>query len=215
VATEGPVILSRTLTRGLQDTLAGGYDVVAGTQMALRALDYADVTFAALANADTAMNLPDFRASERTYRTIRRMLQPSAASRRVLIQTFHPGHYAVAAAAADDYEAFAERELAFRRRLELPPYTHLVNVVVVERKAAVSAKADEIAARLREMFVPPATVLGPVPAPVARARGERRWQILVKAELGEIESAAGELAALVRRKGPTTVKVDVDPYELF
>lgn len=194
---------------------AGGHDVVAGTQMALRALDYADITFAALANADTAMNLPDFRASERTYRTIRRMLQPSAASRRVLIQTFHPGHYAVAAAAADDYEAFAERELAFRRRLELPPYTHLVNVVVVERKAAGSAKADEIAARLRGMFGPPATVLGPVPAPVARARGERRWQILVKAELGEIESAAEELAALARRKGPTTVKVDVDPYELF
>jgi len=194
---------------------AGGYDVVAGTQMALRALDYADLTFAALANADTAMNLPDFRASERTYRTIRRMLEPSAASRRVVIQTFHPDHYAVAAAAADDYDAFAERELAFRRRLELPPYTHLVNVVVVERKDAGGAKADETAARLRGIFGPGATVLGPVPAPVARARGERRLQILVKAELGEIESAAGELAALVRRKGPTTVKVDVDPYELF
>ena len=194
---------------------AGGYDVVAGTQMALRALDYEEVTFAALANADTAMNLPDFRASERTYRVIRRMLEPSAASRRVVIQTFHPDHYAVAAAAADDYDAFAERELAFRRRLELPPYTHLVNVVVVERKGAGIAKADETAGRLRGIFGPPATVLGPVPAPVARSRGERRWQILVKAELGEIESAAEDLAALVRRKGPTTVKVDVDPYELF
>jgi primosomal protein N' (replication factor Y) len=194
---------------------AGGYDVVAGTRMALRALDYADVTFAALANADTAMNLPDFRASERTFRTMRRMLEPPPASRAVVVQTFYPGHYAVAAAATDDYDAFAERELAFRRRLELPPYTHLVNVVLVERKGAGAAKADEIAARLREMFVPPAKVLGSVPAPVARARGGRRWQILVKADLEEIESAAEELAALVRRKGPTTVKVDVDPYELF
>ncbi len=194
---------------------AGGYDVVVGTRMGLRALDNENVTFAALANADTAMNLPDFRASERTFRTVRRMLEPPPARRAVVVQTFYPDHVAVAAAAADDYDAFAEGELAFRRRLYLPPYVHLVNIVVVERKGAGGAQADEIAARLRETFAPPAKVLGPVPAPVARARGERRWQILVKAELGKIESAAEDLAALTRRKGPTTVKVDVDPYELF
>ncbi len=199
-----------------RDFAAGVYDVAVGTHMALRALDDGDVTLAALANADTAMNLPDFRASEQTFRTIRRMLEPAAARRRVIIQTFFPGHYAVAAAAADDYDAFAERELAFRRRLELPPYTHLVNVVVTERKPAAAATSPSgIGARLEEIFGPAAKVLGPMPAPVARARGGRRWQILIKAALPEIEKAAAELAALVRRKGPVEVKVDVDPYELF
>jgi primosomal protein N' len=199
-----------------QDFAAGAYDVAVGTQMALRALDDDDVTLAALASADTALNLPDFRASEQTFRTIRRMLEPTAARRRVLIQTFYPGHYAIAAAAADDYGAFAERELAFRRRLELPPYVHLVNVVVTEKKAAARTEAVfATTARLKKIFGPAATVLGPLPAPVARARGERRWQILVKAELREIESAGDELAKLVRRKGPVEVKVDVDPYELF
>ncbi len=195
---------------------AGEYDVVVGTQMALRALEYPEVAFAALASADTAMNLPDFRAAERTYRTIMRMLEPSPAPRAAVVQTFYPEHFAVAAAAADDYAAFADRELAFRRRLELPPYTHLVNVIVGERRPGGGEKAaGEVAARLREIFRPPATVLGPVPAPVARARGRRRRQILVKAGLPEIERASTELAALARRKGPATVKVDVDPYDLF
>jgi primosomal protein N' (replication factor Y) len=195
---------------------AGEQDVVVGTQMALRALDYPEVGFAALANADTAMNLPDFRAAERTYRTVKRMLEPPPAPRAAVVQTFYPEHYAVAAAAADDYASFADRELAFRRRLELPPYTHLVNVVVAERKPGAGERAaDDIAAKLREMFRPPATVLGPVPAPVARARGRRRRQILVKASLPQIEKASTGLTALARRKGPAAVKVDVDPYDLF
>jgi primosomal protein N' (replication factor Y) len=195
---------------------AGEYDVIVGTQMALRALDDPEVAFVALASADTAMNLPDFRAAERTYRTIKRMLKPPPAPRAAVVQTFYPEHYAVAAAAADDYAAFADRELAFRRRLELPPYIHLVNVIITERKPGGGEKAaGEVAGRLREMFPPPATVLGPVPAPVARARGRRRRQILVKASLPEIEKASAELAALARRKGPAAVKVDVDPYDLF
>jgi len=195
---------------------AGAYDLVVGTQMALRALDDGEVALAALASADTAMNLPDFRASEQTFRTVRRMLEPSSRRRRVLIQTFYPDHYALAAAAAGDYDAFAKQELAFRRRLELPPFTHLVNVVVAEReKAGGERKASEVAARLEGIFGPRADILGPVPAPVARSRGRRRWQILVKTNLGEIEKAGNELAALASRKGPARIRVDVDPYELF
>jgi primosomal protein N' (replication factor Y) len=199
-----------------EDVAAGVYGVVVGTQMALRALDHEEVALAALANADTAMNLPDFRASEQTFRTVRRMLEPSSRRRRVLIQTFHPDHYAVAAAAAGDYDAFAKQELAFRRRLELPPFTHLVNVVVAEReKGGGERKASEIATRLEDIFGPRADILGPVPAPVARSRGRRRWQILIKTDLREIENAADELAALASRKGPARIRVDVDPYELF
>ncbi len=198
-----------------EDFAAGAYDVVVGTQMALRALDD-EVALAALASADTAMNLPDFRASEQTFRTLRRMLEPSSRRRRVLIQTFYPDHYAVAAAAAGDYEAFAKQELAFRRRLNLPPFTHLVNVVVAEREeAGGERKASEVATRLEGIFGSRADILGPVPAPVARSRGRRRWQILIKTDLREIENAGAELAALASRKGPARVRVDVDPYELF
>ncbi len=199
-----------------EDVAAGAYDVVVGTQMALRALDDEEVALAALASADTAINLPDFRASEQTFRTVRRMLEPSSRRRRVLIQTFYPDHFALAAAAAGDYDGFAKQELAFRRRLELPPFTHLVNVVVAEReKAGGEKKAAEVATRLAGIFGPRADILGPVPAPVARSRGRCRWQILVKTNLGEIEKAGNELAALASRKGPARVRVDVDPYELF
>jgi primosomal protein N' (replication factor Y) len=203
-----------------EDFASGAYDVLVGTQMALRALGDPCLTLAALANADTAMNLPDFRATEQTFRTIRRMLEPSPAPRRVIIQTFEPRHYALAAAAAGDYERFAERELAFRRRLNLPPYSRLVNVVVTEQRGRGGEKAvREVAAALARIFGDEAEILGPVPAPLARVRGRRRWQILVKAAAAEGEGAAvrtgGGLAALVSRKGPVRVRVDVDPYDFF
>ncbi|HUU57789.1 MAG TPA: primosomal protein N', partial [bacterium] len=202
-----------------EDFAAGAYDVIVGTRMALRALGDPRVTLAALANADTAMNLPDFRASEQTFRTIRRMLEPSASPRRVIIQTFEPNHYAVAAAAVGDYGRFAERELAFRRRLNLPPYSRLVNVVVTEHKGRGGEKAaSAVASALTRIFENGAEVLGPVPAPLARVRGRRRWQILVKTPDDDADAAARAgkgLAAVVSRKGPVRVRVDVDPYDFF
>jgi len=200
-----------------EEFAAGAHDVIAGTQMALRALGNPRVSLAALANADSAMNLPDFRASEQTFRTIRRMLEPSPAPRRVVIQTFEPNHHAVAAAASGDYELFAERELAFRRRLNLPPYSRLVNVVVTEYKGRGGEKAAaEVATAVARICGDGAEVLGPVPAPLARLRGRRRWQILVKAPVDDDATSAGRnLATLVSRKGPVRVRVDVDPYDFF
>jgi primosomal protein N' (replication factor Y) len=200
------------------DFAAGKFDVVVGTQMALRALDDEAVTFAAVANADTALNVPDFRAAEHTFRMLTQLGEPTPAKRRLLLQTFYPDHYAVAAAVADDYEAFARRELEFRRRLRLPPYTRLVNVIVAERKPlAARAAAEKVAARLADILGPAAEVGAPTPAPVARRRGYRRWQILARVPPATIEQGqAGEaLAALVQRRGRLDVTVDVDPYDLF
>jgi primosomal protein N' (replication factor Y) len=198
-----------------EEIAAGKYDVVVGTQMARRALEYPAFTLAALASADTAMNVPDFRASERTYRMIRRMLEPSP-GRRVIVQTFFPEHYAIASAAAGDYESFAERELAFRQRLRLPPFSLLVNVIISEtKKAAAKDGVRQVAERFKEVFGEAAEIVGPLPAPVARTRGTPRWQILVKTSRAEVERVGEELAALAHRRGPVGVKVDVDPYDLF
>jgi primosomal protein N' (replication factor Y) len=198
-----------------EEIAEGKYDVVVGTQMARRALEHPAFTLAALASADTAMNVPDFRASERTYRTIRRMLEPSP-GRRVIVQTFFPEHYAIAAAAAGDYEGFARREMAFRKRLHLPPFSLLVNVVISEtKKAAAKDGVRQIAGRVKEIFGEAAEVVGPLPAPVARTRGTPRRQILVKTSRAEVERVGEELAALAHRRGPVGVKVDVDPYDLF
>jgi primosomal protein N' (replication factor Y) len=194
---------------------AGEYDVVVGTQMVLRACEDAGVGLAAFANADTALNLPDFRAAEWTYRTIRRLLE-GAAARRTVIQTFNPGHPAVAAAVAGDYNAFARGELAFRRRLDLPPFVELVNVVV---EAVERARADEKAAAVRshlsEIFKGEARIQGPAPAAVSRVRGRYRRQILVRTSARAVDDVSGALAALAVRKRDVAVRVDVDPYELF
>lgn len=194
---------------------AGGYDVVVGTQMALRACEDAAVGLAVLANADAALHLPDFRSAEWTYRTIRRLMEPPA-PRRIIIQTFNPAHPAIAAAVTGDYEAFARRELAYRRRLGFPPFSELVNVIV---EAFDSAQADSAAASLRqclrEVFGDRAAIEGPVPAAVARARGRFRRQLLVKTTRAAVAAVSPALAALAVRKRDLAVRIDVDPYELF
>jgi len=204
--------------RAFWDELArGGVDVVVGTQMALRALQEPTVALAALANADTAMNLPDFRAAEWTYRTIRRLLEPPpGVARDVIIQTFYPRHYAVAYAIAGDFDAFAAEECGFRRRLKLPPYCHLVQLVVSARlREDADAQAAAVAEQLATIFGAAAEVWGPVPAAIARRRGEYRRQILVKTTAAALEEWGEALAALARHKGKHRVVVDVDPYDLF
>jgi len=194
----------------------GDVDVVVGTQMALRACEDARVTCAALVNADTAMNLPDFRGAEATYRVIRRLAAGARPGRRTIIQTFYPGHYAVAAAVGDDYESFADTELNFRKSLRLPPFTHLINITVA---AASPAAADALAARTRDAVAgalgPRAELLGPMPAAVGRIRGRWRRQLLVKTDAPAVIAAAPALSGLATRKRDAAVTVDVDPYELF
>ena len=194
----------------------GDFDVVVGTQMALRAVEDAAVACAALVNADTAMNLPDFRGAEATYRVIRRLVAGARPGRRTIIQTFFPGHYAVAAAVRDDYEGFAQAELAFRKSLRLPPFTHLINITVT---AASPAAADALAAQTYDAvaaaFGPRAELLGPMPAAVGLIRARWRRQLLVKTDVPAIMAAAPTLSRLTMRKRDAAVTVDVDPYELF
>jgi len=194
----------------------GLYDVVVGTQMALRAADDGAVGLAALANADAALTLPDFRAAEWTFRTIRRLVEAPAAHRQVVIQTFFPDHYAIASAVACDYDAFARAELAVRARLTLPPFSNLINIIIASRDAgAADALARQTYEAAAAAFRDGAAIIGPLAAAIPRLHGFFRRQLLVKADVAEIERQGPFLAALSRRKGKSRITVDVDPYDLF
>ncbi len=167
---------------------SGAADVLVGTQMITKGLDLPLVTVVGVISADTALNLPDFRASERTFQLLAQVAGRAGRGLlggHVIIQTYHPDHYAVEAAAEHDYEAFAQEELAFRRAQGYPPYRRLAKLVYEDTdfhraQARAEALAQDLSKLLTQRHLPATDLMGPVPPFFARLRGRYRWQILLR-----------------------------------
>ncbi|MBN2005653.1 MAG: primosomal protein N' [Anaerolineae bacterium] len=166
----------------------GDADILVGTQMVARGLDIPKVTVVGIVSADTALNLPDFRAAERAFQLLAQVAGRSGRGLlggRVLLQTYHPNHYAVRRAAEHDYTGFAKRELAFREQAGYPPAIRLARLVFSHTHRDKAQKAAEaLAATLRTALqnagLPLSDLIGPAPAFFARVRGRYRWQILLR-----------------------------------
>lgn len=199
-------------------------DVLLGTQMIAKGLDFPDVSFVGVVNADTSMSLPDFRASERTFQMITQVAGRAARARaggRVIVQSLQGESPALQFAADHNYEAFAGHELEVRRRLGWPPFTRLARVVVSHRsRTQAEAHADKLADAIREQITERkmhADVLGPQSAPMPRLRNLYRYDFVIRA------GHAGALMAVLEslRGGkiltPNTrfALVDVDPVGLL
>ncbi len=162
---------------------AGEIDILVGTQMVAKGLDFPGVTLVGVVDADNTLNFPDFRAAERTFALLTQVAGRAGRGEkpgRVLVQTYTPEHYALEASARHDYPGFVATELAFREALGYPPYGHLVNLVLAGNvEGKVKQSAERLAQRLTGL--PDLEVLGPAPCPLAKLRGKHRVQILLKA----------------------------------
>lgn len=166
----------------------GDADILVGTQMVARGLDIPKVTVVGVISADTALNLPDFRAAEHTFQLLAQVAGRSGRGilgGEVIVQTYHPDHYAIRLAADHDYAAFAARELAFRRRASYPPALRLARLVIASQDAdkaqrAAAAFADKLRRALNKQGLSESDLIGPAPAFFARVRGRYRWQILLR-----------------------------------
>jgi len=164
-------------------------DVLIGTQMIAKGLDFPNVTLVGVINADVSLNLPDFRASERTFQLISQVAGRAGRGPkggRILVQTFNPDHDAVRLAAAHDYEGFAAMELEHRRTFGYPPFTRLARIIVRGgNEDQVLAYSRDVAQRLRDAAAAvssgPIQVLGPAPCPITRINRQFRYQVRVKA----------------------------------
>jgi primosomal protein N' (replication factor Y) len=194
---------------------SGQADVLIGTQMVAKGLDLPLVTLVGVISADTALNLPDFRAGERTFQLLTQVAGRAGRGLlggRVVVQTYNPEHYAVQAASHHDYAAFAQRELAFRRESGYPPYRRLARLEYRDRKARrAQLQAENLAETLRAALMgrglPPEDVIGPAPAFFAKVRGQYRWHILLRAD---------DPVALLRPvEIPAGWQVDIDPVSLL
>jgi primosomal protein N' (replication factor Y) (superfamily II helicase) len=211
--------------RILREWHAGTTRVLVGTQMVSKGHDVPGVTLVAVVLADQSLNVPDFRAAERTFQLLVQVAGRAgrgARPGRVLVQTLRPGHPSLVAACGHDYAAFMAGELARRATLEYPPFARLVLVRLDgAQDAAVERAARELAARLRAqaqvLGVGDGAVLGPAPPPIERVRGRHRWQLLLRHRDVRALRALARLArgadADVRGAGVRLV-VDVDPVSM-
>ena len=162
-------------------------DILLGTQMIAKGLDFPGVTLVGVVNADVAMNLPDFRASERTFQLLTQVAGRAGRGEKggqVIVQTSLPNHYAIKCALEHDYTGFAKKELEERRAPNYPPHVRLANVLVSGlQEAATQSEADRAASYVTSIVEGarlPIVLTGPAPAPIDRIRGRWRWHFLLR-----------------------------------
>jgi primosomal protein N' (replication factor Y) len=203
----------------LEETLAsfraGQIGILVGTQMVAKGLDFPNVTLVGVIAADVSLNIPDFRASERTFQLLAQVAGRAGRGKnpgRVFIQTFNPLHASVRSAQAHDFLSMLDALKAERAEAGYPPYRRLVNIVLSgENRSAVLKASEEALARLCRL---PLDVLGPVDCVVERLQNRWRRHLLLKMPAGASAAPIGE-ALLGFDPKNVQVVVDVDPYNLM
>ena len=197
-------------------------DILLGTQMVAKGLDFPHVTLVGVISADTQMLLPDFRSAERTFQLLTQVAGRagrSALQGEVIIQTHQPDNYSLRHVVLHDFRSFFEEELEARRALDYPPFSRIVLVETKgEREEDVWKGSERLAERLKS-GMPAGTILGPAPAVISRIRNRYRWHVVLKVGRGHDPAGAKARSVLRRaidelsRSTPASVEwiVDVDP----
>jgi len=210
--------------RGAHERVLGAFrkrhiDVLIGTQMIAKGLDFPDVTLVGVVSADTGLFVPDYRAAERTFQLLQQVAGRAGRGEKagtVVIQTHCPENYAVAAAADNDYDRFVKQELVYRRVAGYPPFSRLLRVFAEARNENEARDLLQRAvAPLKE--IDDLEVLGPAPAVVARIKERWRWHMLAKCYQPAAFEAAMVAIGSVEDLGTRTCRVtlDVDPGSLL
>jgi primosomal protein N' (replication factor Y) len=200
----------------------GDVDLLIGTQMIAKGLDYPNVTLVGVVDADTGLYLPDFRSAERTFQLIAQVAGRAGRGPkggRVVVQTRHPLHHALLRAAKHDAEGFLQEERELRRAPPYPPELHLVNLIVSgEEESETATRAAEVADWCNSLVARhglAVTVLGPAPCPLARIKDRWRWHVLLKGPSAVLGRVVRYAARRLRSGGKTRVVIDRDPVSLL
>lgn len=194
----------------------GEIDILLGTQMIAKGLDFPRVTLVGIISADSSLQLPDFRAAERTFQLCVQVSGRAGRAEKsglVVLQSYHPEHYAISTAITQKYETFAETELKLRKQTGYPPFSKLLRVILEGLdEDKVKKKASEL---VTPLFGGPFELLGPAPAPITRIKDRYRWHFIVKSNKTNI------IANCVKKIKPLTsshhvkISIDIDPVNLL
>lgn len=199
-------------------------DILVGTQMITKGHDFPSITLVGVVAADLSLNVPDFRAGERTFQLLTQVAGRGGRGDTpglVIVQTFNPDHYAVRRAQNHDYRGFYEDEIKLRKNLAYPPYARLVNLHLSSvRKDQGRSGVAMIGKRARSLVLAnkmdgKIEILGPAEAPVAKIRGRYRWQLLLKGGDIQVQVFIIDAIRVEAAKQGLEVKVDVDPMNFM
>lgn len=191
--------------------------------MIAKGLDFPNVTLVGVISADTILNLPDFRASERTFQLISQVAGRTGRGPkggRVVVQSFNPRHYSITYAAAHDYDGFAKKELEYRKQLNYPPFGKLARIVFRSQKEdKAKEKSFVVTEKLKEIIKTNGNqleILGPSPAPVTKINDMFRWHILLRSQShNHIHDALHGISDMLKPSKSVQSIVDVDPYMML
>ncbi|MBM2826384.1 MAG: priA [Dehalococcoidia bacterium] len=212
----------RDVTRGrrshekvLEEFLSHRADILVGTQMIAKGLDIPLVTLVGVVNADVNLHIPDFRAAERTFQLLTQVAGRAGRGHQegqVILQTYNPEHYSIAAAARQDYTEFYHREMRFRGEHRFPPYSSIIRLLFSHTNLQrAQQEADRLYVlldeRRRAAGLADLSIIGPAPPYITRIRGRYRWQIVLMGQ--EARSLLSEVRV------PSGWIIDVDPVSLL
>lgn len=221
------VRMDRDTTRGkdayeriLGDFRTGKIDILVGTQMIAKGLDFPNVTLIGVIQADTGLHMPDFRASERTFQLLTQVAGRAGRGEipgEVIVQTFTPYHEAVQAARRIDFAAFFDREIEFRRELAYPPHSRLTRVIISGAEESAVAGIAQLATELLTKQMPAnVTIIGPAPAPMARIRNVHRYHLMVRSKSAmAMNRILSRVMTELKRPRGITITIDVDAHSVM
>ncbi len=201
----------------------GQGDVLLGTQMIAKGLDFERVSLVGVIAADTVLHLPDFRSAEKTFQLLTQVGGRAGRHQlegKVVIQTYTPEHYSIQFARNHDYRGFYEKEILEREKKGYPPFTRIILFTLSHEEATQVVKtADQLCKILKDRLPPTVTILGPVPSPVARIKNRYRFQCMLK--YGTERQIPQQVAEVIRqfelerKKDKVQIVVDVDPQVMM
>lgn len=201
----------------LKDFSSGKFKILIGTQMVAKGHDFPQVTLVGVVSADTALNLPDFRAGERTFQLLTQVAGRAGRGSmpgKVIVQTYTPHHYAIIFSIAHDYKGFYKKEIALRKELSLPPFSDIITITLRSySEEKVKKAAEDLTRKLCEARLPGCyEITGPVPNMIYKLRRQFRWNVILKVK--DLDKLTRQLRDNLKKLRPSSgirMAVDVNP----
>jgi primosomal protein N' (replication factor Y) len=224
--------LDTTSKKGVMDQILskfrkGDIDILIGTQMIAKGLDFPNVTLVGVIAADTSLNLPDFRASEKTFQLLTQVAGRAGRGNntgKVVVQTYEPEHFSITTAKSHDYISFFNHEIMLRKAFMYPPYSRLINILFVGNKEKDVVKtinnfANILEEKLLKYNINREDVLfGPHPAPLGKIKEKYRWQIIIKSKPVDqniIKGIINDMRLKNNYPQNINISIDIDPYSML
>ncbi len=200
-------------------------DILIGTQMIAKGLDFPEVDLVGVVSADTILNLPDFRAGEKTFQLLTQVAGRAGRGEetntgQVVIQTYNPEHYSITAVENEQVQQFVSQELNLRKQLNYPPYTKMIRILLRgQDDKQLENIADNMATEIQNMEY---HVLGPNTCPIPKIKGEYRWHVLISLRADPLESLHSQLQNylitqknILNQQGTIRMAIDIDPVNMM